>query len=290
MIADAYLIHLLILICIYVILALSLQLSMGFGGMLNLGHLAFSAIGAYASVILNKAGLPFVFCLLIAILLPPLFAYLLSVATSKLKGDYFALATLGFSLVVYATALNWSNLTRGPLGIAGIPKPDFYFFSIESNTGYLLFSAILAILSYFLISKLVKSPYGRALSATRDDELSAKTLAKDTGKIKSLSLMIAASFAGLAGCLLAHYISYIDPATFSFNTLIPILVIVILGGLGSIEGTVIATVIILLIPEAIRFIGLPSSILGPVRQMIYAVLLLLMLIFKPKGFDGQVEL
>ena len=122
----AYLIHLLILICIYLILAISLQLSVGFTGLLNLGHIAFYCIGAYASALLALNGFPFWICLLAAGILAMIFGFLLSLPTNKLKDDYLALATMAFSFVVYAVALNWTSLTRGPLGLPGIPKPSFH--------------------------------------------------------------------------------------------------------------------------------------------------------------------
>jgi branched-chain amino acid transport system permease protein len=123
---SAYFIHLLILIGIYAILATSLQLAVGFTGLLNLGHIAFYCIGAYISALLALAGLPFWLCFLLAGIGAMLFGFLLSVPTNKLKGDYLALATMGFSFVIYAVVLNWIGLTRGPLGLPGIPKPSFH--------------------------------------------------------------------------------------------------------------------------------------------------------------------
>ena len=128
------------------------------------------------------------------------------------------------------------------------------------------------------------------MQATRDDELAAKVLGKNTFKIKTISLMISAFFAGLAGSLYASYITFIDPSSFTLMQLIPIFCIVIIGGLASLKGTAIACVILVLLPEPLRFIGFPSSVVGPMRQIIYALLLLLILIYRPKGFYGQVEL
>ena len=128
------------------------------------------------------------------------------------------------------------------------------------------------------------------MQATRDDELTARILGKKTFKIKTISLMVSAFFAGLAGSLYASYITFIDPSSFTLMQLIPIFCIVIIGGMASLKGTVIATIILVLLPEPLRFIGFPSSIIGPMRQIIYALLLLLILIYRPKGFYGKVEL
>jgi len=287
---TAYLIHLLILIGIYLILALALQIALGFSGLLNLGHIAFYCIGAYTSALLASAGWPWWLCFVSAGLLAMFFGFLLSLPTNKLKGDYLALATLGFSFVIYAIALNWVGLTRGPLGLPGIPKPEILGINFSSNLSFLILVLFINLLVYLLVRRIVNSPFGKAMQATRDDELAAKVLGKNTFKIKTISLMISAFFAGLAGSLYASYITFIDPSSFTLMQLIPIFCIVIIGGLASLKGTAIACVILVLLPEPLRFIGFPSSVVGPMRQIIYALLLLLILIYRPKGFYGQVEL
>ena len=287
---TAYLIHLLILINIYLILALALQIALGFSGLLNLGHIAFYCIGAYTSALLASAGWPWWLCFVSAGLLAMFFGFLLSLPTNKLKGDYLALATLGFSFVIYAIALNWVGLTRGPLGLPGIPKPEILGINFSSNFSFLILTLLICLLVYLLLKKIINSPFGKAMQATRDDELATRILGKNIFKIKTISLMISAFFAGLAGSLYASYITFIDPSSFTLMQLIPIFCIVIIGGLASLKGTAIACVILVLLPEPLRFIGFPSSVVGPMRQIIYALLLLLILIYRPKGFYGQVEL
>jgi branched-chain amino acid transport system permease protein len=287
---SAYFTHLLILVGIYLILAISLQISMGFTGMLNLGHIAFFAIGAYASALLVMNGFPFWVGFIFAGLFAMLFGFILSLPIKKLKGDYFALVTLGFSFVVYAVLLNWTKLTRGPLGIPGISKPVLLGFRFSDNFHFLLFVIVIALVCYLLIRKITNSPFGRVLESVRDDELAAKTLGKNTSKAKTIALMLSAFFAGLAGSLYAHYITYIDPSSFTIMALIPALCIVIIGGMASLKGTLIATFLIILLPEPLRFIGFPSSVVGPMRQIIYALLLIGILLYKPKGIFGKVEM
>jgi branched-chain amino acid transport system permease protein len=287
---SAYLIHLLILICIYLILSISLQLSVGFTGLLNLGHIAFYAIGAYTSALLALNGFPFWFCFLSAGIFAMIFGFLLSLPTNKLKGDYLALATMGFSFVVYAVLLNWTSLTRGPLGLPGIPKPKIFGISFSDNLSFLILVAIIALISYLIIKRITISPFGKVLEATRDNELLTRVLGKNTFKIKTISLMISAFFAGISGSLYAHYITFIDPSSFTILQLIPVLSIIIIGGLASLKGTIIATIILVLLPEPLRFIGFPSSIVGPARQILYSLILLFILIYKPKGFFGKIEL
>ena len=287
---EAYLIHLLILIGIYLILAISLQLAVGFAGLLNLGHIAFYCIGAYTSALLALHGFPFWFCFLSAGIVAMFFGFLLSAPTNKLKGDYLALATLAFAFVIYALALNWTSLTRGPLGLPGIPRPTLLGISFSNNFSFLILTSIVALISYLIIKKITNSPFGKVLEATRDNELAARVLGKNTFKIKTYALGISAFFAGVAGSLYAHYITFIDPSSFTLLQLIPVLAIVIIGGLASLKGTILATIILVLLPEPLRFIGFPSSVVGPARQMLYALILLLVLIYKPKGFYGKVEL
>ena len=287
---NAYLLHLLILIAIYIVLAVSLNLALGFTGLLNLGHIAFFGIGAYTSTLLTKAGMPFIVTFLLAGLFTSLFGYLLVYATKKLKGDYLALATLAFSFVISSLMLNWMSLTRGPLGITGIAKPSLLGLTINSNFSYFILVLIVAVLTIWIISRIVKSPFGRLLQATRDDDLSLRVLGKNTFKLKCKAMMISAFFAGIAGSLFAHYISYIDPNFFSLTEIILILTIVIVGGIASIKGSVAATFLILLIPEALRFVNLSSGVVGPARQIVYSLILLSILLYKPRGLFGRIDL
>lgn len=286
---SAYLLHLLILIGIYSILALSLQLAMGYTGLINLGHIAFFGIGAYTSALLGIQGVPFVLSILLAGITSALFGYLISIPTNKLKGDYLALATMGFSFLTYALLLNWTELTNGPLGLSGIPNINILGYQFTNNLEYSVLITIIAVISYLIINRICTSPFGKVLQAVRDDDLGAQTLGKNTSTIKSKSLAVSAFFAAISGGIYAHYISFIDPTSFHFIQIIPVLSIVVVGGLGSLKGTLIATVILVLLPEPLRFIGLPITIVGPTRQILYALLLLLIILYKPRGIDGKVN-
>ncbi|MBW2990221.1 branched-chain amino acid ABC transporter permease [Candidatus Woesearchaeota archaeon] len=287
---EAYLIHILILICIYIVLAVSLDLAVGFSGMLNMGHIAFFGIGAYTSALLVLAGVPFWIGLIAGAIFAGIAGFILSLPTTKLRGDYLALATLGFAFIVESFMKNWVSLTRGPLGLPGIPRPSFFGLVISSQVGYLIFAFIVMLICVLLITKIEKSPFGRLLEAVRDDETAAKTLGENVYKTKAIGLTVSAFFAGVAGSLYAHYISFIDPTTFSLLEVILIFSIIIVGGLGSSKGAIVGTIILLILPEPLRFLGFPSSIVGPARQMLYALILLLIIYFKPKGLFGRVQL
>ena len=287
---SAYFIHLAIITTIFVILVVSLNVSLGYTGLLNLGHIAFYGIGAYATAILTKQGYHFLFAMFIGAVVAGFSTWFLTIITSRLKGDYFALGTLGFSFVVYVLFLNWTGLTRGPLGIAGIPKPHIFGLIIRTNVSYLVFVLFVAIIVCGLLYLIVSSRYGKLLEAVRDNALGASRLGKNIFKLKYQAMIISAFVASIAGSLYAHYISFIDPSTFYLNDIIIVLTMVIVGGLASFRGSIVATIIIMLLPELLRFVNLPSSMIGPMRQIMYAVLLLLILHFRPRGLFGRVDL
>lgn len=288
---TSYLLHLLIIITIFAILAISLNVALGFTGMINLGHIAFYGIGAYSSAILTtEYEWNFFPAMIIGGVLAAALGWFLTVITNKLKGDYFALGTLGFAFVCYAVFLNWTSLTRGPLGIPGIPRPEFFGFIMRTPLEYLGFAFIIAVLSFIFLHLLCRSRYGKLLEAVRDDRIGAQMLGKNIFRLKYQAMMISAFFAAIAGSLYAHYISFIDPSTFYLNDIVIIITIVIVGGLASLRGSILATIIILLIPEALRFVDLPPALIGPMRQILYALLLILILMYRPKGLLGRVDL
>ena len=284
---EAYFIHLLILIGIYAILAISLNLAMGYTGLINLGHVAFYAIGAYTSALLTlNLGLPFWFGLILGGIMAAIFSLLLAIPTLRLRGDYLAIATLGFAIVTESILRNWTSLTRGPLGLPGIPKPELFGFHFN-NLAYLILVIVFVILTYLIINHLVKSPFGRVLRAIREDQLAAASLGKNVMKYKTQALAISAFFAGIAGSLYAHYINFIDPSTFTVLESILIISMIIIGGLASVRGAVIGAFILVLLPEPLRFLPIPSFAIGALRQIIYAVLLVLILIKRPQGITGE---
>ncbi len=283
--AYEYFIHLAILIGIYCILAISLNLAVGFTGLLNLGHVAFFGIGAYASALLSiNLGIDIWLAMILAGVIASLFGIILAIPTARLKGDYLALAALGFAFIASAFARNWTSLTRGALGIPGIPK------GFSDNLYYLIFVIAMTVLVYAVTKAITITNLGKTFQAIRDDETAARILGKNTFAYKTISLSISAFFAGIAGSLYAHYITFIDPSVFSIAEIILLFSILIVGGLASLPGSVLGAVILLLIPEPLRFIGFPSSIIGPAREMIFALILLIIIIYRPKGMLGKVDL
>lgn len=279
-----YLAHLGVLVSIYAMLAVSLNLAVGFTGLLNLGHIAFLGIGAYTSALFVLAGFPLWIAIPAAAIIAGLAGVILALPTARLKGDYLALATLGFTFIVGSVAKNWIGLTRGPLGLPGIPK-------YVSDTTTMFWIALLsALVMAAIIYWITQTRFGKTLQAIRDDELAAKVLGKNTFAHKVAALGISAFFAGIAGSFFAHYISFIDPSIFGIPEIILLLSMVIVGGLASVKGSLVGAALIMLIPEPLRFIGFPTALIGPMREMIYAIILLLILIYRPRGLFGKVDL
>lgn len=287
---EAYLFHLLILVGIFIILALSLNLALGYTGLINVGHSAFYGIGAYTSALLAvKLSVPFWIGLPAGACLAALFGWLLAYPTTRLKGDYLALATLGFGIILENILRNWVQLTRGPLGIAGIPRPQLLDLTLSSVGSYLVLTYIFVLITVIVINRIVDSPFGLTLKAIREDEIAAQSLGKDTVGFKTLAMTISAFFGGIAGALYAHYITFIDPSSFTILESILIISMIIVGGTASIKGSIAGAAIILLLPEPLRFLKLPSYAVGALRQMIYAALLMALILKRPQGIFGEKE-
>lgn len=283
-----YFLHIIVISGIYIILALSLNLIVGFTGLPALGHAAFSCIGAYTSSLLalNLGLSPWV-GLILGACLAGLSGVVIGYPAVRLKGDYLALATFGLGVIVYSIAKNWVSLTRGPMGLPGIPGFSIFGYELSEIWQYLILVGFFVLITIFVINRIVKSPFGRVLRSIREDEVASEALGKDVNKHKLIVFVVGAFFAGIGGSLYAHYITFIDPSSFTVTESITILLMVIFGGMGSIQGSVVGAVILVVIPELLRFLGVPSSIAAPLRQMIYGLLLVVLMIKRPQGIMGR---
>lgn len=282
-----YLLHILVISEIYIILALSLNLIVGFTGLPALGHAAFYCIGAYTSSLLalNMGFSPWI-GLLSGACMASISGLVIGYPAIRLKGDYLALATFGLGIIVYSIAKNWVSLTRGPMGLPGIPGFSIFGFQLSEIWTYLLLVSVFVLITVFAINRIVNSPFGRVLRSIREDEIASQALGKNITKYKLLVFIIGAFFAGIAGSLYAHYITFIDPSSFTVTESITILLMVIFGGMGSVQGSIVGAVILVALPELLRFLGMPSSIAAPVRQIIYGLLLVILMLKRPQGIMG----
>ncbi|MBI3456948.1 MAG: branched-chain amino acid ABC transporter permease [Candidatus Rokubacteria bacterium] len=276
--------HLLTLMAIYAILAVSLNLVVGLTGLFNLGHAAFFGIGAYASALLALAGYPYPVSLAAAITLPALTGVLVGLPTRRLRGDYLAMATLGFGEIARAVFRNWVSLTRGPMGLPGIPHPSLFGVSIDTAGKFVVLAGSALALTWLAIEILTRAPFGRALRAIREDELAVQALGKNPEPFKLQALALGAGFAGLGGSLYAHYIAFVDPSPFTLPTTIFLFLLIVLGGLGNHAGSVLAAFGLLAARESLRFAGLPPSIAAPLQQLVFSLLLVVLVIYRPWGF------
>jgi len=283
-----YLEHVLILICIYTILAVSLDLLAGHTGLLSIAHAAFYGLGAYASALMTVFyGAPFLLGVLAGIGVALVSSFIVSLPSLRLQEDYFVIATFGFQVIIFSIFNNWANLTQGPVGITGIPQPVVFGWTINTHLVFLGGSAIFAAFAYLIVGLIASSPFGRVLRAIREDEVFTKALGKNTFSFKVAAFAVSAALAAIAGSLYAHYITFIDPSTFTVMESILVISMVIIGGAGSRWGPLIGAVVLVTFPEALRFIGLPSSVAAPLRQVIYGVLLVTMMMARPRGLVGK---
>jgi len=287
-----YILHVLVIAGIYVILAESLNLVVGFAGIPAMGHAAFSCIGAYTSalLVLHFGVSPFIGMFAGAVM-GGLLGLVVAYPALRLKGDYLALATFGAGVIVYSVAKNWIGLTRGPMGLPGIPQFQAKLLGVGCSTGqtwqYLVLVVVVAGLVVWACSNITRSVFGRELTSVREDETAAIALGKNTARLKLIVFVAGAFFAGIAGSLYAHYITFIDPSSFTTMESITILLMVIFGGMGSIPGAVVGALLLVALPEALRFVGLPSSVAAPLRQMMYGLLLVLLMLWRPQGMLGK---
>lgn len=283
-----YLLHILVITGIYIILTLSLNLIVGFTGLAALGHIAFACIGAYTSSLLAlNFGISPWLGLLIGAILAGIFGIIIGYPSLRLKGDYLALATFGLGIIVYSVAKNWVSLTRGPMGLPGIPQFSLFGYEISNVFSYLILVLIFVGLAFIAIRNITNSPFGRILKGIREDEIGTLAMGKNVNRYKLIVFVVGAFFAGIAGSLYAHYITFIDPSSFTVMESIAILLMVVFGGMGSLGGSFIGASVLVIFPELLRFLGMPSSVAAPLRQMIYGLLLIILMILRPQGLLGK---
>lgn len=284
-----YVFHIIIMLNIYIMLVLSANLTIGMANLLTMCQAAFYGIGAYiGTFFLMQFNLPFVVIALLVMAISGSFSFLVSFASVRLKDDYFVIATMGFQLIFYTILYNWTDVTHGPYGIPGIPGIKLFgLYEVSGTYGYLVLSTILMVIVVWLLHNLVISPFGRALNAIRVDETATQAMGRNTVMFKSWAFFLSAAVAGLAGAIYASYVSYIDPTSFTLDESIFILSALFIGGIGNTKGPILGALFVVLLPELLRFVGLPDAIAANLRQIIYGLALVLVMYFRPQGILGK---
>lgn len=275
-----YFLDVAILVGIYIILALGLNVVVGFAGLLNLGFVAFYALGAYAYALLNtKCGMGFWTALPFSVGLSVLAGFLLAIPALRLRGDYLAIVTLGFGEITRLILNNWDSLTMGPNGISGISAPVFLSLSLEELSFFYYLVLFFVLFTLIVTMRVRSSRIGRAWIAIREDEIASSTMGINTTGYKLYAIAFGAFWAGLAGALFAAKMRFVSPESFTFMESVIILCMVILGGLGSIWGVILGACILVLLPEILREIQ-------TYRMLALGAGLVLLMVFRPRGLFG----
>lgn len=301
---ENYVLHLLVMIGIYSILAYAMNLVTGYGGLLVFCMAGFYGIGAYAHTLLQVGGegsrvtgdllfsasFPFPVAVLGAAIAGGLAALLIGLVALRFRGDFFVFATLGFQMIVYVVLYNWTELGRGAFGIYGIPRPGLFGWEVNELGEYVVLVLLVNALILPVLFLLYRSPFGLSLKALRENERAAESLGISAFHQHLSALTIAGACAGIAGALFASYITYIDPTSFSLRESIFIVSLLLLGGSGNIQGPILGSVAMILLPEALRFVGMPDSMASNVREILYGTALILLMYWRPKGIAGDFAL
>lgn len=286
-----YAIHIGIFFVIYSMLGLSLNFVIGYTGLFSITHAAFYGIGAYTTAILSSQyDTNFFLSLACGAVITALVSFLIGIVMSRFNKEYYAIVTLGFNIIVFAIIINWSGLTRGPHGISVISTPSLFGYEFVSNLSFFVLLLIVLALIILACRFIINSSFGRVLKAIREDEKSIQIYGYNTAYYKLVIFIISAVIASTSGSFYASYMTYINPHMFTLNESIFILVIIILGGLSTLRGSVFGALFLILLPEALRFVGIPSVIAAQARQTIYGIIIMILMLFRPQGLIGEYRL
>jgi branched-chain amino acid transport system permease protein len=282
---SPYYLHVAIMAGIFTILALSLNLLLGYTGQLSLGHAAFFGIGAYTSALLAlKLEWPFWVGLPAAALAAGLAGWAIGRLALKVRGAYFVLVTISFAGVISLVSVNWMELTNGPLGLPGVPAPELASISFRTKSAYYYLVLLAAAVAYLVCHRLVHSRLGRAFLALRENEALAESVGVDPVRTLVLAAVVSAAMAGVAGSLYAHYTRFVSPEVFLFSYTVTMVIMVVAGGKGTLLGPVIGALLFTVLPEALR-----EAMAWQWQMLAYGVLLVLLVYFLPRGIVPAVS-
>jgi branched-chain amino acid transport system permease protein len=284
---NDYFLSIATLIAIYSILSVSLSLLVGHTGIFSMAHAALFGVGAYSySVLTVQLGWGPGPALVVALLLAALAGAVMAVPSLRVSGDYFLVASFALQVVAASVFENWTAVTGGTGGIPGIERPTVGPLDFGSNDAFLGLVVVVALAVAALSTWVVRSPYGRMLHVVRDDEVVAATLGKPVRFAKVSVTVLSGAFAGLAGVLYAQYLLYLSPGTFEVATSVSIITMVVLGGMTSVLGSVIGAAVIVLIPQGLQQLDIATSVAGPLQQVMFGALLIVLMFVRPQGLLG----
>jgi branched-chain amino acid transport system permease protein len=271
------------LTCMYIVLALGLNIIVGQSGLLNLGYVAFYAIGAYTYAILStRFGLSFWPGLAAGASVAAAFAVLLGSPTLRLRGDYFAIVTLGLGEITRIVLNNWDSMTGGPNGISKIGRPGIAGYVLHTTLDFYYLILVMVIGTIFALKRIMTSRVGRAWIAIREDEIAAEAMGINTFRLKLLAFVLGSAWAGMAGVFFASKMAFVSPESFTFFESVMILCMVVLGGMGSIPGIILGALLLITLPEVFRDFQ-------DYRMVAFGAALVLMMVFRPQGLLGTMK-
>lgn len=293
----SYLLHLLIYFCIYAIAAMSLNLVVGYCGLLTLAHASYFAIGAYSYAILSLYGWGFLPALAAAAAIASALSLIVSLPAWRFRGDNFVLMSLAAQTFIFSLLHNWYhpqakpgtllNLTNGPFGLAGIPRPVIFGIRMDTIESISVLAIVVAIICALIFLRLQNSPWGRLLQCMRDDELALRGLGKNVRLAKLQAFAISCGLVAIAGVLYASYVSYIDASSASLNESILMISMLLVGGMANLRGPLVGAAVLVALPEVLRIVHLPDAVAANVRLLVYGLLLVLIVHFRPQGLAGK---
>lgn len=286
-----YIYLILALVCMYIILASALNLVAGFGGMFSLAHGAFFGLGAYAyALFVTRVCDSFWLAILAAMLVSAILAAVFGFFSVRLRGDQFLLSTLALQIVILTVFRNWTSVTGGPYGIVGVPRPSLFGRTLSSSPTMLLLTMAVMACVLFVLALVIRSSFFRDLRAVRDDWQAAESLGIYPRPCRIAVLSMSGSVAAISGSIYASWFGFIDPSSFTLDESIFIFVVVSVGGLSSFAGPIVGAALLVVLPELLRFSPLPDSIAANIRQILYALALVGMVMCRPRGLLGKYRL
>ena len=279
-----YIYHIVIFILLYSIMVQSLNLIMGYAGMVSMCHAIFSGIGAYAAALISiHLGYNFIFAMAVGFVLAAATGAILATPFLRVRDEYLIVFTIGFQMVMYEFMLTARAVTEGQGGIPGIPAPRLFGIEFDKPLLFLPLVMVITIICFFIAWRIIHSPFGRVLKAIREDESACRALGKNSLKFRITVFALGGGLAAIAGSTLAYYVTFVSPFTFVLDVSIFIIVMVVLGGLANFWGPLVGAAILVGLPEALRFIPGAAGVIDVVREILYGLILMLLMIFRPQG-------
>ncbi|MYZ41726.1 branched-chain amino acid ABC transporter permease [Schauerella aestuarii] len=285
----AYLLNLATLICINAVLAITLNFIMGYAGIFSIAHAIFFGVGAYtAAYFALHASASIFLAIPVAMLIAALISLVLALPALRVRGEYFVAASLGLQVLGVTVFSEWKAITGGLGGVIGIPPPDVFGHEVVDPVAFLALAAACLVIVLVATTALLRSSFGRNLKAIRDSESAAHAFGKNVAVIKTLSVMISSALAAVAGALYAFYMGFINVESFTLETSVLLMAMVIIGGTGTVAGPIVGTVLLMLLPGIFSYMSfLPQTEIGSIQQIAYGLAMVLLMIYRPGGIVGS---